>query len=423
MKIRHFLLTPVGSAGDVLPFLGIGAELRRRGHSVTLLAGEAFRESAAGAGLDFLAHWSEEDFEGVMRDPDLWHPQRGLRLVMRAVSAMLAPTYAALEALYEPGRTVLVSHALAFPTRLLAERLGAPGATLHLAPAVMRSDYLAPALPPARDLSPTPRWLKRGIWWLADHFYIDPHILPALNALRADLGLPPVRRVFESQIHSPQLTVGLFPDWFAPPQPDWPRQVTLTGFPLFDDGEMLDPQLDELLTAGDPPLVFTPGSANLQAPAFFRAAIEAARRLGRRALLLTRFSDQLPARLPDSAHHVSWAPLSRLLSRCAAIIHHGGIGTCAQGLAAGIPQLTMPMGFDQPDNTLRLVRLGVGAYLAPKKFTGGRLAEALQPLLDSAKVADACQRYRGLTRSADGIARTCDLLEALDPPGRVAPER
>jgi UDP:flavonoid glycosyltransferase YjiC (YdhE family) len=413
MKPRHFVLTPVGSAGDVLPFLGIGRELRRRRHSVTILAGEAFRAAATSAGLDFVAHWSEDDFERVMRDPDLWHPQRGMRLVMRGVSEGLAPAYAALDALYEPGRTVLVAHALAFPTRVLAERYDAPAATLHLAPGLFRSEHLAPALPPARDLSRAPRWLIRAIWWLADRFYIDPHILPALNALRAEVGLPPVRRAFQSQIHSPGLTVGLFPDWFGPPQPDWPPRVALTGFPLSDDGEPLEPGLEAFLAAGDPPIAFTPGSANLQAPAFFRAALVAAQRLGRRALLLTRFPDQLPPALPEAAHHVAWTSLPHLLPRCAAIVHHGGVGTCAQGLAAGIPQLTMPMGFDQPDNTLRLVRLGVGSFLAPRSFTGARLADALRRLLESPEVAGACRRYSRLTRPADGTARTCDLLEAI----------
>ena len=105
--------------------------------------------------------------------------------------------------------------------------------------------------------------------------------------------------------------------------------------------------------------------------------------------------------------------MSRLLPRCAAIVHHGGIGTSAQGLAAGIPQLTMPMGFDQPDNTLRLTRLGVGSFITPKQFTGRTTAEALRRLLESRRVAEACQRCEARIATGDGIAMTCDLLESL----------
>lgn len=412
---RHFVLAPVGSAGDVHPFLGIGGELRRRGHRVTLLAGETFRTAAERAGLDFIANWSEGGFEELTRHPDLWHPQRGLRVVLQAVSVMLAPTYTALEELYEPGRTVLVGHTLALPVRLFEEKHGAPAATLHLAPGLLRSNHLVPALPPARDISRAPRWFKRGLWWAVDHVFIDPQIQPALNAFRAELDLQPIRRVFDSWLHSPRSTIGLFPEWFGPPQPDWPPQIQLTGFPLFDDddGAPHDPVLESFLADGEPPIVFTPGSANRQAPAFFRAAIAAAERMGRRALLLSRFPEQLPSDLPATVHHSSWVPLARVLPRCAAIVHHGGVGTCAQGLAAGIPQLLMPMGFDQPDNALRLQRLGVGTFLPPRRFTAKRVELSLRRLLGSQEVAAACHRYGEETRARNGIALTCDVLERI----------
>ena len=173
--------------------------------------------------------------------------------------------------------------------------------------------------------------------------------------------------------------IALFPDWFATPQPDWPAALQFAGFPQYDesDQQQLSPDLVRFLDAGDKPVVFTPGSANQNAAAFFQGAIDASARLGRRAILLTRFKEHLPA-LPSSVHHEGYAPLSRLLPRSAALVHHGGIGTLAQALAAGVPQLTMPMGFDQPDNTNRLIRLGVARWVSPKAFTGDRVA----PLLD-----------------------------------------
>ena len=64
---------------------------------------------------------------------------------------------------------------------------------------------------------------------------LDPTVVPALNEWRRELGLPPVTRVFSDWIHSPQRVIGLFPDWFGNPQPDWPAAVRLTGFPLYDD--------------------------------------------------------------------------------------------------------------------------------------------------------------------------------------------
>ena len=103
-------------------------------------------------------------------------------------------------------------------------------------------------------------------------------------------------------------------------------------------------------------MVFVAGSGNRQATRFFSAAVEACHRLGCRGMLLTRYAEQCPQRLPPGVRHFDYAPLSHVLPRAAALVHHGGIGTAAQGLASGRPQLVMPMTFDQPDNASRLVR-------------------------------------------------------------------
>jgi len=228
--------------------------------------------------------------------------------------------------------------------------------------------------------------------------------------------LQPVSRVFRQWVHSPQRVIGLFPDWFAPPQPDWPPELRLTGFPQYDesDQQQLSPSLLKFLDSGPPPIVFTPGSANQNAAAFFRGAVDASARLNRRALLLTRFTEHLPA-LPAAAHHEGYAPLSRVLPRSAALVHHGGIGTLAQALAAGVPQLTMPMGFDQPDNTTRLLRLGVAKWVAPSEFSGEKVAPLLNTLLNDPTVRSACAKYAALLKGGSALARTCELLEDLAP--------
>ena len=410
----RFILTPVGSAGDVHPFVGIGRALRLRGHEVIVLTAGPFREVVHKAGLTFRETASVEEYETVSKHPDLWHPRRGLRLVLDSVGVMLRRSYEHLKSLQARDRTVLVGHSLSFYTRVFEEVYGAPSATVHLAPSIFRSDYGQPAFAPGRDASGWPRWLKRGVWWSIDRLMLDPGIAPALNEWRDELGLPPVRRVFRDWIHSPRRAIGLFPDWFGQPQPDWPASLRLTGFPLYDDSDQVDlpPALTRFLDEGAPPLLFTPGSANQAAAPFFRAALDASQKLGRRALLLTRYSGHLPV-LPVTAHHEPFVPLSRVLPRCAALVSHGGIGTLAQGLAAGVPQLTMPMGFDQPDNATRLQRLGVGRWVLPSKFDGEHVATALSTLLDNDGTAANCRRWSTQVRAHDALAHTCDLLEQL----------
>src|SRR5690606_14357109 len=202
----------------------------------------------------------------------------------------------------------------------------------------------------------------QSVYAIGDHFVIDPILAPAINPLRRELGLPPVSRFLHEWWHAPRLTIGLFPEWYAPPQADWPSQTELTDFPLYDEAELEPPSddLQQFLAAGDQPVAFTAGSAMALGSDFYRAAVEACVRGGLRGVLLTRYTEQLPKDLPDTVKHVPYAPFSQLLPRCATLVHHGGIGTTAQGLAAGVPQLIMPMSHDQPDNADRIQRLGVG---------------------------------------------------------------
>lgn len=408
------ILIPVGSHGDVHPFVGLGARLRQRGHDVLILTNAHFRDMSQRAGLRFVELGTEEDYQRLIAMPQLWDPARGWQTVFReGLNPMLRPMYDRIIEHHLPGRTILIGGSLALAARVAREKPGIPAVTMHLQPGVVRSSIEPPRYPGLI----MPRWLPRAVkdamWAAGDRWVVDPLATAELNALRADLGLPPVKRVLDRWWHSPDLVLGMWPDWYARPQADWPAQLHRVGFPLFDEQgqHALPPAVERFLAEGDPPLAFTAGSAMVHGQNFFAAAVEACQRLGRRGLLLTRFHEQLPRSLPASVMHVRYAPFSELLPRVAGLAHHGGIGTTAQALAAGVPQLVMPMAHDQFDNAARIERLGVGASLPRKRFTAARVAAAFARLLGSPAVTTQCRTCADRLRGTDALSAACELVE------------
>jgi rhamnosyltransferase subunit B len=286
--------------------------------------------------------------------------------------------------------------------------LGVPLVTVHLQPAVILSRIEPPIFPGVAG----PRWLRNALLRLGERFVIDRTICPVVNGLRRELGLTPVRQIVRWW-HSPQLVVCLFPKWYAPPQVDWPKNVVQTDFPLWDertDGALAS-EVREFLDAGEPPLVFTPGSANIFGRSFFRTAVEVCQRLGRRGIFLTRLPEQVPNPLPSSIRHFGYIPFSQLLPRAAALVHHGGIGTTAQALAAGVPQLVMPLAHDQFDNAARVRRLGAGDWIKLSRFRGRNVAANVDGLIGSKAVRRACRDVVGRIWGRNGVTTGSDAIE------------
>jgi rhamnosyltransferase subunit B len=283
-----------------------------------------------------------------------------------------------------------------------------PVITLHCQPGVIWSDKQPPVLHGLFG----PRWLKSIEYRMAERFFIDSVACPFLNRWRRELGLRPIRRITRWW-NSPYAVVCLFPDWYGMPQSDWPSNLIQTDFPLWNDqgDARLPAEAEEFLNHGDPPLVFTPGSTNVHGRRFFESAIEACRLLNRRGILVTEYPDQIPRHLPDTVAHFRYVPFSLLLPRAGAFVHHGGVGSTSQGMAAGIPQLLMPLAHDQFDNAERLRRLGLGDWLKAASFSGERVADKLNHLLDSSVVAESCRKIAQRLVSRSGLTQAAIAIE------------
>jgi len=431
----NVLLTSIGTAGDIHPFIGLGIALRERGHRVTLLINEHFENWVTENDLEFAPLGSAESYRKALADcaeyqkswnhPRFWDHFGGVEPLVRAICETMKLQYEVVAERYEPGSTVVVASGGAFGARIAQEKFGIPLATVVLQPAVLRSAHIMPKVAGAPHL---PGWLpqfsKRFFFRCADLILDRIFHASEVNAFRAQIGLRPVHRLMKDWWLSPQLVIALFPDWFCEPQPDWPGSLRMTGFPLYDgrtNDASLPDEVASFLGKGGPPIVFTPGSAMMHGQAFFQASVEACKLLGVRGILLTRYRDQIPIRLPDSIRHFEYVPLSQLLPQSAALVHHGGIGTMSQAVAAGVPQLIMPMAYDQPDNAVRIRGLGIGDWLKPSAFRAKSVAEKLERLIHSSDVASRCRAVAEQIDGPDAIRRTCVLIEDLaDGNGLVA---
>lgn len=420
----RILLATVGSLGDLHPFIALGRALQASGCTVTLASAAEYQGKVEGAGLAF--HAVRPSFARLEQDLGMSRAAVTRRIIsdnrflfQRLVLPYLRDSLADLQAACGAADLVVAS-SLAYGARLAAEVRGLPCIGVALQPMMFLSAYDPPLIPRGewlmrlmRALGPGPtavllRLVKRSLRGM----------FAPLEALRAELGLAASTHdpLFEDAF-PPGGAIGLYSPLLGEVQPDYPPHTLISGFALFDSadgrGAQLDAALDAFLAAGPPPLVFTLGSLIVNDPgSFYRESVGAARRLKRRAVLLV--GEDGAAAVADLAGPdvciVSYAPHSLLFPRASLVVHHGGIGTLAQGLLSGRPALIVPFFADQVDNADRARRLGVARVLRPGAYRAASAAAALQALLDDPGVAAAATAVRDRLAGEDGALEAAAFI-------------
>jgi rhamnosyltransferase subunit B len=412
---QHVVFATAGTAGDLHPFLGLALAVAARGVRTTVMVNAIHAPQVERAGLACVPLGTVDEFLAVVRDPAVWRSREGFGLLWRGARGGLNEALGHLLTLSAMQPTTLVAHPLALPHAAIAraQRSALRVVAAYLAPSNLRTLHDPLTMGPLT----IPRWLphaaRRALWRLVDTRLIDAAALPSLNEDRRVHGLAPVAGFIEHLQSVPQASVTLFPPWFGAVQPDWPRPLVPGAFVLHDPGaqDALPAPVRAFLDAGTPPVVFTAGTGQVHAAAVFSAALEATREAGRRALLLTPERAQVPAVLPDSALWHGYVPLGTLLPHAAAIVHHGGIGTVAEALRAGTPQLVVPWAYDQFDNGARVQALGAGRVTRLASRWPSRLAPALHALLADDAVGVRC---RAIAARFDGDAEAARLRAVVD---------
>src|SRR5215471_2325054 len=379
--MTRVLFTTFGSYGDLHPYLAIGPHLQRMGHSVTIATSASYCQKVTDEGLGFLPVRPDITLADGELMRQFFDRYRGTERVIRAMASVIRESYEDTLAI-APGFDLIVTHPMSIGAVLVAQKLKLPWISSVLAPASFISAWDPPVPAPfpwivgIRKFGPR---AMRAVWKPMARI-INRWMKPVFE-LRREIGLPPGGNPLLEGSHSPYLMLALFSRAFAEPQPDWPPNTVVTGFPFHDEGEKIPiPELEEFLQAGPPPIVFTLGSSAVMAAGeFYSISLKAVKILGERAIFLTGSEQHgLPERLPEGVMAWPYAPHERIFCRASAIVHQGGIGTTAQALRSGRPMLVMPFAHDQYDNAARVQRLGAGLMIPRSKYRDSTVADVLR---------------------------------------------
>ena len=417
------IATAWGVQGDVLPYIAVGSDLRKRGHDVTLISNPFFEARARAANLSFVPVGTAEQYQALVEDPGMWDRRTYLNAGLKHVLPTVEAFYRAVVDTHRPGETTLLASRPG--TWIAREKLDIPSVAFLLSPcSLSRLDPMHPSRPlPARvNFIGRSRWglrLLHGLKAGRDRVraWMGRPVLPSFaTAMLAEIyrvrslaGLP--ERPASVEAVRPAFAIALWPSWFSPAQKDWPPGIRVSGFPFRPR-----PRAGSAVSggaAGSRPVVFMRGSAATHQKEFFAEAVQCSLLLERPGVLITPHAADVPSDLPPTVTHMAFAPLDELFGRAAAVVHHGGVGTMACALAAGIPQVVVPIVGEQFDLGYRMERLGVGSMLTEEPVSGARLAREIRRLCDSENVRRRCDSVRDRLAAEDGCSLAADWIEEL----------
>src|SRR5215203_2267581 len=424
---KRVVITTFGSFGDLNPYLGLALGLKARGHDPVIATAEFYRRLVEAEGVGFRPVRPDRDPHDTEEVRRIMNPIMNPRrtpgyLMKKLLFPRLQESYEDLSEATR-GADVLLTHPLTFAGPLVAEKVSIPWVSTVLAPISFFSAHDFPALPVLPRLAVVLRRLGpgagRALGGLAKR--ATRHWPEPVRRLRTEIGLSPGKHPIHEGQFSPELVLAMFSRALAKPQPDWPPNTRITGHVFYDGSgrDGLSPDLERFLSSGPPPVVFTLGTSVVgkgpAADSFYRESLKAVQILKLRSLFLVGKDpkSRLPVPLPKGAAAVDYAPFSKLFPRAAAVVHQGGIGTIGQVLRSGRPQLVVPFAVDQPDNALRVQRLGGAEVLYPRRYAAPRAARRLHDLIGASGYASRAGEIARRVRSEDGVGDACDAIEEL----------
>lgn len=392
MKITLFA---AGSRGDIQPCVVLGQGLKRAGYQVRLAAPEDFGDFVQAHDLDFfplrgdVQQMMASDTGRQFMETGGANPLKSIGAIRQMIAPVIQQMAADAYAACEDAQALICLGVFAAFGQAIAEALGIPIIHVEPTPLLPTGAFPAPSWPMQRNLG---RWHNyfSGLAMLA---VVWLWYRPFVNAFRQSLGLSRVTAVQFIRTLKTTPMISAYSPRLIPHPPDWPDHLHITGYFFLDSYANWQPsaELRAFLAAGDPPVYIGFGSmAGRNPEKLAQLTLEALALSGQRGLLLTGWGGLQTENVPDTVFVLDAAPHAWLFPRMAAVVHHGGAGTTAEGVRAGVPSIIVPFVLDQPFWGARIKALGLGPDPIPQKqLTANHLAAAI-----TRAVSDSAMRQR-----------------------------
>lgn len=415
MKI---VLATFGSLGDLHPMIALGLELKSREFDVTVAAMEFYREKIETTGLGYSPMRPHFDTENRELARDMMDAKKGPEIMIKEIIfPQLFGMYKDLMKAVKDA-DLFVTGEVVYVAKSVSEKSGIKWISTSLAPISLFSSHDPNVYPPA-------------LWYEYLHFLPVAFHRTLFNFMRGTISdwFEPYKK-FRREIgldenhdpvflgkYSDLLHLVMFSKVLAKPQPDWYSPTLQTGFCFYDgqkDSGKMPEDLQEYLDTGEPPIVFTLGSAAvLDAGNFFEESAKAAKILNRRAVLLYGIVNDPPDGLSESIVGFDYAPFSHVFPKASVIVHQGGVGTTGQVLRAGVPALVMPYSHDQFDNASRCRKIGVAETISRENYNSENAAKMLKKILSDANYYKRAKEVGKIVESENGTRIACDAIEEI----------
>jgi UDP:flavonoid glycosyltransferase YjiC (YdhE family) len=402
------VLATVGSRGDVQPMLALAQSFVARGHVPIIAAPPNFETWARSLGFAFAPVGVDiQVFLAEHSDALTGNPVKMLKETSRYFNEQIPLQAQQLKPACDNADAILCG-GLAVVAPTIAEHLRLPVLYVLYTSCMLPSSQHPPISIPWHGL---PNWMN-DLLWRANRLLSDSLGLKTLNTMRADFGLPPVDHLRRHLFEDNPLVIAADEVLF-PPDPLWQGRYPYANFIFFDDPAPLDPELDAWLADGEPPVFVGFGSmSGAGTDRVERMIVEAVAATGRRCIVGAGWAGLGAGALPSGWRVVREAPHALLFPRTAVVVHHGGSGTTAQALRAGVPQVLLPLILDQFHHAHRLHLASIAPRAVPmEKITAAELADAILAALELP--AGPRQAAASRLRASDGRGDIVRRVEAM----------